>query len=164
MNFQDILKLLFDNVWVIDTEYRQPDGCPKELRGFCAVELFSGEIVRKWYVPGQPCSIQFGKRDLIITYSAGAESGYFHRAGWPTRGLLILDTRLLQLWIMNGDRRWDEMMDEVARETGEKKRKQNLQLAAKMAGLPLIAEKAAMRDLIMSPQKTDDFSLVPCNI
>jgi DNA polymerase-1 len=159
MNFLDMLKLLFDNVWVIDTEYRQPDGHPKEPRCFCAVELFSGKIVRKWYFPGQSCPIQFGKRDIIITYTAGAESGYFHRAGWPTRGLLILDTRLLQLWIMNGDRRWDEMMDTVARETGEKKRKRNLQLAAKMAGLPLIAEKAVMRDLIMSPQKTEDFSL-----
>ncbi len=160
MNFLDILKVFFDNAWVIDTEYRQPDGHPKELRCLCAVELFSGEVVQKWYLPGQPCPIQFGVRDLIITYSAGAESGYFHRAGWCTRGLSILDTRLLQLWIMNGNNRWDDMMDAVAQETGEKKRKRNLQLAAKMSGLPLIEEKTAMRDLIMSSQKTDEFSSI----
>ncbi len=158
MTLLDLIGMFFDNVYVIDTEYRQPDGCPKEPRCFCAVELFSGKVVQKWYSLGQPCPIQFGPRDLIITYTAGAESGYFHRAGWPTRGLPVLDTRLLQLWIMNGDNRWDNMMDEVKRETGEKKGKKNLQLAAKMSGLPLIAEKTAMRNLIMSPQKTEDFS------
>ncbi len=158
VDFFDVIKKMFNKCWVIDTEYRQPDGDRKELRCLVAVEIYSGCEIKRWYEPGQLCPIQPGENDLLIVYSAGAEAGYFHRAGWETENLYVIDIRLLQLWIMNGSGRWDELMDIVARETGEKKRKRNLQLAAKMSGLPLIEEKTAMRDLIMSSRKSGDFS------
>jgi len=158
MNFIETALQFFDRIWVIDTEYRQPDNHPKEPRCFCAVDMCSGEDVQLWYSPGQSCPLPGIEEDLIITYAAGAEAGYFFQVDWPMHDLNVIDTRLLQLWLTNGSTRWDRLMDTVANETGEKKRKTNLQLAAKMVGLPLIEEKTIMRDLIMGPRNTEDFS------
>lgn len=158
MNLYELAHQYFEDIWVVDTEYRSPDGDQKELRCLCALSMTTGEEICTWYAPAQTCPIPMTNKTLVVVYSAGAESGYFFRAGWENRQVHVLDTRLLQLWILNGATKWDSMMDDVARETGEKKRKRNLQLAARMAGVPLIEEKEEMRALIMSDRRSEDFS------
>lgn len=158
MNIYELAYEFFDNVWVVDTEYRNPDGEQKEVRCLCALNMATGEEVCKWHTPAQTCPIPWTEKTLMVVYSAGAESGYFFRAGWESKQIHVLDIRLLQLWIMNGATRWDNMMDEVLRETGQKKRKKNLQMAAKMAGVPLIEEKEEMRALVMSDRRSEVFS------
>ncbi len=158
MTFYELLSDYYDDVWVVDTEYRSPDGEPKELRCLCAVNIFTGKEIRKWYSPEQKCPILLTPKTLLVVYSAGAESGYFFGAGWENRQIDVLDIRMLHLWILNGATKYDKMMDDVARDTGEKKRTKNLQMAARMAGQPLIEEKNEMRSLVMGDLRSEEFS------
>jgi hypothetical protein len=159
-NLLEQLRSLFDEIYVIDTEYRQPTGNIKELRCLCAINCFTGEKHQLWFEDGQSYPFELTSKILFIVYAAGAEAGYFFRTGWPTRNVHIFDARLLQLWILSGNRLWDQLLLDSSRAAGHQKVKRDLQAAASMVGLPLVRDKAEMRDLIMADIRTPDYSTV----
>ena len=91
----------FQRVWLVDFEYRQPDGAwPKPLC-MVATDWRSGQTVRIWLEPGAPPPIQFGEGDLLIAYYASAEIGCFLALNWPLP-VHVLDLYAEFRWLTSG--------------------------------------------------------------
>jgi hypothetical protein len=76
----------FRETWVVDFEYRQPDGELPEIRCMIAVELASGNKFKLWAnelanMEKPPFSI--GKDSLMVAYYATAELNCFRVLDWP---------------------------------------------------------------------------------
>ena len=76
----------FRETWVVDFEYRQPDGELPEIRCMVAVELASGNKFKLWAnelanIEKPPFSI--GKDSLMVAYYATAELNCFRALDWP---------------------------------------------------------------------------------
>jgi hypothetical protein len=85
----------FRQVWLCDSEYRQPDGCRPAVHCMVAREWRSGQTIRVWgdelaRMAQPPFAI--GPEALLIAYYASAEMGCFLAMGWP------LPTRILDLF------------------------------------------------------------------
>jgi DNA polymerase-1 len=74
----------FQRVWLVDFEYRQPDGAwPKPLC-MVATNWRTGETLRIWLdAAAPPPPIQFGEDTLLVAYYASAEIGCFFALSWP---------------------------------------------------------------------------------
>jgi hypothetical protein len=87
--------LPFRQVWLVDTEFRAPDGEPPEPICLCAREFFSGRAERLW-LWGAPCPAAppfcIGTDSLFVAYYASAELGVFQAFGWP------MPARILDLY------------------------------------------------------------------
>lgn len=85
----------YSAVWLVDLEYRQPDGERPEPLCLVAREMLSGRLVRLWEseltdlggLPFDP-----GQGTLLVSYYAPAELGCFLALGWE------LPARILDLY------------------------------------------------------------------
>ena len=76
----------FEKVWIIDFEFRAPDG--NRPVPYCLVgrEMWSGQLIRLWggeLVVGQPPFDPIKPKTLFVTYYASAEVACFRALGWP---------------------------------------------------------------------------------
>jgi len=76
----------FREIWVVDFEYRQPDGDVPGIRCMVAIEENSGKEYRLWVdelegTNGPPFDI--GSDSLIVAYYAVAELNCLRVLGWP---------------------------------------------------------------------------------
>jgi hypothetical protein len=82
-------------VWLVDTEFRAPDGERPEPICLCAREHFTGRRERVWLYgePAAPCPpFPAGPDTLFVAYFASAELGVFEALGWP------MPSRVLDLY------------------------------------------------------------------
>jgi hypothetical protein len=71
----------YRSVWVIDTEFQQPDGEPNTPVCLCAEELHSGRRLELFF--DRPHSSPFElKGSLFVCYSAAAEWKTLIALGW----------------------------------------------------------------------------------
>ena len=76
----------FREVWLVDSEYRQPDGdqpepvclVAREFRTGCTIRLWSDELARMDWPP-----LPIGPDVLFVAYYASAELGCFLALDWP---------------------------------------------------------------------------------
>jgi hypothetical protein len=89
-------------VWVIDTEYRRPDG-EKVDQTHClvAIEMRSGQVVRLWRDELTTCPFSMGNDTLFVMYSADAEMGFFEACYWEFPHDII-DLMAEYRWLMSG--------------------------------------------------------------
>lgn len=81
-----------NTIWVLDFEFRCPDGeCPRPV---CMVarNYRTGEELRYWFPEG-PHRNPFGPDDLLVAFFASAEIGCFLALGWE------LPTKVLDLYV-----------------------------------------------------------------
>ena len=76
----------FTEVWLVDTEFRQPPGERPEPLCLVARELRSGRLMRLWKDELRHCAqapFNTGPSALFVAYLASAELGCFRELGWP---------------------------------------------------------------------------------
>lgn len=73
----------FRRVWLVDYEFRQPDGARPTPLCMVATDWRTGETVRVWLDAATPPPIQFGEDDLLVAYYASAEISCFLALDWP---------------------------------------------------------------------------------
>ena len=97
------LKILagFGRVWLVDFEYRQPDGSKPTPLCMVATDWRTGDTVRVWLDAAAPPPIQFGEDDLLVAYYASAELGCFLALGWPLP-VHVLDLYAEFRWLTSG--------------------------------------------------------------
>jgi len=71
----------FSSVWVVDFEFRCPDGERPEPRCMVAREYRSGQTIRLW-LHEEEHVCPFKETDLLVAYYASAEIGCFLALGW----------------------------------------------------------------------------------
>jgi len=71
----------FSSVWVVDFEFRCPDGERPEPRCMVAREYRSGQTIRLW-LHEEEHDCPFKETDLLVAYYASAEIGCFLALGW----------------------------------------------------------------------------------
>jgi hypothetical protein len=71
----------FSSVWVVDFEFRCPDGGRPQPRCMVARDFHSGKTIRLW-LHGEEHRCPFGETDLLVAYYASAEIGCFLELGW----------------------------------------------------------------------------------
>ena len=71
----------FSSVWVVDFEFRCPDGGRPEPRCMVAREYRSGQTMRLW-LHEEEHACPFKETDLLVAYYASAEIGCFLALGW----------------------------------------------------------------------------------
>jgi hypothetical protein len=106
----------FRRAWVIDFEYRQPDGERPTPHCMVAHCVISGETIRLW-LGDTKVKCPFSQHDeLIIAYAADAEIGCFLSLGWrPPPHILDLFPEFLRY--RNGwprEREFDGLIDAMA--------------------------------------------------
>jgi hypothetical protein len=85
----------FREVWLCDTEYRQPDGERPDPRCLVAREWRSGQTVRLWQdqLAGlREPPFEVGPGTLFVAFYASAELGFYLALGWP------MPARILDLY------------------------------------------------------------------
>jgi hypothetical protein len=94
----------FPQVWVADTEYRQPAGERPDVHCLVARELWSGQTLRLWHdelarLRRAPHAV--GPGALFVSYNAVAELSCYLALGWrlPCR---VLDLLVEFRWLTNG--------------------------------------------------------------
>ncbi len=77
--------LPFREIWLIDFEFRAPDGDRPEPLCLVAREVRSGRTERVWLTDSPPAVPPFSvdSDSLIVAYYASAEIGCFLSLGWP---------------------------------------------------------------------------------
>jgi hypothetical protein len=77
-------RLPFREIWVIDFEFRQPDGEPVEaVHCMVAREMRSGRTLRLWRDElGERPPFDVGSETLVVAYMAAAEMHCFLALGW----------------------------------------------------------------------------------
>jgi hypothetical protein len=129
----------YREVWLVDSEFRAPDGERPEPRCMVAREWRTGRTIREWADrlarDGPPFSI--GPDSLMVAYYASAELGCFRALGWP------MPVRVLDLFC-----EFRNLTNGVGTVAGN-----SLLGALAHFGLPAIdaADKAEMRDLAQRP-------------
>ena len=91
----------FARVWLMDFEFRQPDGARPTPICMVAKDWRTGESVRLWLGSGEPLPIPFGANDLLVAYYASAEINCFLAMGWPLP-LHVLDLYPEFRWLTSG--------------------------------------------------------------
>jgi DNA polymerase-1 len=92
----------FHRVWLVDFEYRQPDGARPKPLCLVATEWRTGETLRIWLDAAAPRPpIQFGEGDLLVAYYASAEIGCFLALNWPLP-VHVLDLYAEFRWLTSG--------------------------------------------------------------
>lgn len=98
----------FTNVWVVDTEYVQPDGCRPDPVCVVAHELRSGREERVWLASSDahplkplPCPYDLGEHSLFVSFMASAELGVHLAFGWEMP-CNVLDLYVEHLRVTNG--------------------------------------------------------------
>jgi len=79
-------------IWVLDFEFRCPDGERPEPVCMVARNYRNGQELRYWF-PDGPQPNPFGPDDLLVAYYASAEIGCFLALGWD------VPTRVLDLYV-----------------------------------------------------------------
>ena len=72
------------NIWVVDFEFRHPEGGWPEPRCLVVQNWRTREIFR-WWLMDEIVECPFGPDDLLVAYYASAEIGCFLALGWETR-------------------------------------------------------------------------------
>lgn len=137
------LPAMFDRyaaIWVVDTEYVQPDGCRPDPVCVVARELRTGRLEREWLANRSttppPCPYDLGPDALFIAYMASAELGVHLAQGWE------MPCNVLDLYV------------EYQRNTNGRDRPHGAGLLGAMASYNIgsmdAGVKDACRDLIMS--------------
>ena len=85
----------FKEIWLVDYEFRQPDGEHPVPVCMVAREFHSGRLIRLWQdqlrgLPKPPYSL--GPDSLVVAYYASAELGCHLALGWP------MPARILDLY------------------------------------------------------------------
>jgi hypothetical protein len=140
--------LPFREIWAVDFEFRAPPGeriqlvtcmCARELRSGRELNIWGDELLR---LPAAPFNV--GSDSVFVAYAAAAEMGCFLERGWP------LPVNILDLFA------------EHRVETNGKKLPlgDSLLGALSIRGLAHMdaGEKHAMRQLIMSKRRLEDYS------
>lgn len=76
---------MFNEIWVIDSEFSAPPGELPTPVCFVGKEINSGKVIRIW-VEGdkpQPAPFSSGRDTLVVAYYASAEWNTFLALGWP---------------------------------------------------------------------------------
>ena len=73
----------FSNIWVVDFEFRCPDGERPTPHCMVAKSHRTGETKRMWLHNDKACP--FTETDLVVAYYASAEAGCFLALGWDLR-------------------------------------------------------------------------------
>ncbi len=128
----------FREIWLVDFEYKAPDGERPEPHCLVARELRSGRLIRLWKNEfGSKPPFPIDETTLFVSYNAVAELNCFRVLGWemPKR---VLDLYVEFRWYLN-----------KARKKGIKPVKHGLLNALAHFGLDSIGtvEKKEMRDL-----------------
>ena len=76
------------NIWVVDFEFRHPDGGLPEPRCLVAQNWRTGEIFR-WWLLDETVECPFTAADLLVAYYASAEIGCFLALGWEVRPYVL---------------------------------------------------------------------------
>ena len=81
------LRRRFDQVWLIDFEFKSPRGSPiEQVHCLVAREPFQDRTLRLWadeLLSGVPPALDLGRRTAVIAYYASAEMAAFRQLGWP---------------------------------------------------------------------------------
>jgi len=91
----------FSHVWLVDFEYRQPDGARPTPLCMVARNWRSGQTIRLWLEPGATTPVRFGKNDLLVGYYASAEINCFLALSWPMPSH-VLDLYVEFRWLTSG--------------------------------------------------------------
>jgi DNA polymerase I len=74
----------FDEIWLVDFEFRAPAGERPDPVCLCARELRSGRRLRLWRDElGATPPYSIGRHSLFVAYFASAELGCHLALGWP---------------------------------------------------------------------------------
>jgi DNA polymerase I len=87
--------------WVVDTEYKMPDGDLPQIHCVCAYDLISGERKEVSVELGVCCPFDMSPDVLFIFFEADADALAFMCAGWGAP-LNILDPRVIWKKLDNG--------------------------------------------------------------
>ena len=133
-----VARLPYRAVWVLDFEFRHPNGwpLPEHVRCMVARNVMGGQELRFWadeLEAGVPFDVD---HDLFVAFAADAEWSCFLRLGWRLPAHVI-DLRYEYLALRNAVLR------------GREDRRASLQDALRYYGLPQVADKAGMRDRAM---------------
>lgn len=82
----------FDEIVVVDSEYRPAGDGTQEVRCVCALELNCGREHRLWIDAPVQCPYPLGEHSLFVAHYASAELLTHDSLGWP-RPVSVLDTR-----------------------------------------------------------------------
>jgi hypothetical protein len=147
MRYYPVASLPYPTAWVLDFEYRHPDGhpLPEHIRCLVARDLKSGRELRLW-ADELPTDPPFDvEHDLFVAFAADAEWSCFLRLGWRLPAHVI-DLRYEYLALRNAALR------------GREDRRASLQCVLRHYGLPRIAAKPEMRDLAMQDRPNEAYS------
>jgi hypothetical protein len=125
----------FDRIWLIDFEFRQPDGERQHPWCLVAREVQTGETLRFWEDDLSRCRrppFGTGLRELVTGYFLTAEFGCYLALGWP-RPPHVIDLYVEYRWLRN---------DGVKREPDGTARRWGMTAAAAYFGLPTIEASA----------------------
>ena len=89
------------HVWLVDFEFRQPDGFLPTPICLVAREWRTGRTIRSWLTSGTPSPFQFGPDDVLVAYYASAEISCFLALGWDLPRH-ILDLYPEFRWMLGG--------------------------------------------------------------
>ncbi len=134
----------FDEVWVLDTEYRAPRGETPEPVCLAARELVSGRRIELWHDElARMTSSPFDPRALVVSYQAMAEVGVFLALGWEPPPYVCCCYAEFRRWCSGCVRTGEGQFGQVG--------------ALRHFGLPAMesAHKEAMRDLIIDRSWND---------
>jgi hypothetical protein len=94
---------VYRQVWVVDTEFHQPDG--ERPRPICDIgrELHAGAVVERWLwdQPNPSPPFAAGPDVLVVCYHAPAEWSVYLALGWPLP-VRILDLYAEYRWLTSG--------------------------------------------------------------
>ena len=109
MSSRSTLLDYFDEIVVVDTEYRPAGDGTQEVRCVCALELGSGREHRLWLDAPFPCPYPVNEGSLLVAHYASAELATHDSLGWP-RPANVLDTRTEFAAVTSGKRVGDQKL------------------------------------------------------
>ena len=80
------MESLYQYIWVVDFEFRQPDGELPQIRCMVAMEVHTGKMIRLWADELESLRnppFPTGKNALFVAYYASAELNCFRVLNWP---------------------------------------------------------------------------------
>lgn len=72
----------FNDVWLVDFEFHQPQGHRPKPLCMVATEIRSHKLIRVWVETPIDAPLSFGPNDLLVAYMATAELKCFIELGW----------------------------------------------------------------------------------